>query len=143
MKLVPTTPLAIRVAALCKRKPQTPWSPKEVAVYRRLVKAGFFNDLADLELIEQYYAFQRKRGDCGPNRGCHRRGLSTFLNNAAEELDRANHWREAHPIMKPPRVIIPMPPTPSEPWVAPTDPNEIAAMIRFQREREERKQRQL
>lgn len=107
MNLVPTTDLARRVAALCKRKPTTPWSPKEITVYRRLVKSGFFKDLNDLALIEEYYAFERKKLKRGGD-GFHRRKLGTFLNNAAGELDAATQWREAHPIVKPPRKIIPI-----------------------------------
>lgn len=117
MNLVPTTDLARRVAALCKRKPTTPWSPQEVRVYRRLVKSGFFDDPADLELQEQYYAFERKKPKHGDNRGVHRRDLLTYLNHAPGELDRATEWREAHLIVKPPRKIIPLPPAPSEPFV--------------------------
>lgn len=126
MNLVPTTDLARRVAALCKRKPTTPWSPKEIQVYRRLVKSGFFDNLADLELVEQYYAFERKKGD----RGFHRRKLGTYLNHAADELDAATQWREAHPIVKPPRKVIPMPPAPSEP-LAPLSPEEQAGVGKF------------
>jgi hypothetical protein len=106
--MTPSTDLARRVAALCKRKPTTPWSPREISVYKRLVKSKFFDNLDDLALIEQYYAFERKKGEHGPNRGCHRRDLYTFLFNAASELDRATAWREAHPIVKPPRKIIPI-----------------------------------
>lgn len=112
--MIPTTDLARRVAALCKRKPTTPWSPREVQVYKRLVKSGFFSNLDDLALIEQYYAFERKKPKDGPNRGHHRRGLGTFLNFAAEELDRATLWREEHPLKPAPRKIIPLPPVKDE-----------------------------
>lgn len=110
VSMIPTTDLSRRVAALCRRKPTTPWSPREVQVYKRLFKDGFFDNLDDLALIEQYYAFERKKPAEGPNRGCHRRGLFTFLNNAGEELDRANDWREKHPLKQAPRKIIPLPP---------------------------------
>lgn len=126
MTLLPSTDLAKRVAALCKRKPTTPWSPKEITVYRRLVKSGFFDNLADLELVEQYYAFERKKGD----NGYHRRKLATYLNNAASELDAATDWREKHPIVKPPRVIIQMPPAKSEP-PAPLSPEDEVGVSKF------------
>lgn len=109
--MIPTTDLARRVAALCRRKPTTPWSPREVKVYKSLVKSKFFDNLDDLALIEAYYAFERKKPAEGPNRGCYRRDLYTFLFNAQGELDRATQWREAHPLKQAPRVIIPMPPT--------------------------------
>lgn len=111
MKLVPATDLARRVGALCKRRPGTPWDPKEIRVYKRLVKAGFYKDPDDLLLVEQYYAFQRKKGD----NGFHRRKLYTYLNNAAGELDAARDWRERHPLKPAIRTIIPMPLLPSEP----------------------------
>lgn len=112
MELVPTTDLARRVGALCRRRPDTPWDPKEIRVYKRLVKAGFYANLDNLLLVEQYYAFERKKGD----NGYHRRKLLTYLNNAAGELDAARDWRERHPIKTKPRVIIPYtPPPPNEP----------------------------
>lgn len=129
--MIPQTALAIRVAALCKRKPATPWSLREIAVYKRLVKSGFFDNLDDLALIEQYYAFERKKPSDGPHRGCHRRDLYTFLFNAAAELDRATAWREAHPLKPVPRKIIQMPLIPSEPFLAPTDAESVASLERF------------
>lgn len=132
---VPTTDLARRVAKLVKRRPTTPWSDKEIRQYKKLVKAGCFESLVDLELLEQFYAFEHKRGD----NGIHRRDLYTLLNNWPGELDKATYWRERHPIKQPARKIIPMPPTPSEPFVAPTDPEELAAWARFEEERQRRK----
>lgn len=133
MKCAPTTDLAKRVAALCKRKPTTPWADKEIRAYKHLVKSGFFNDLSDFALIESYYAFERKKGD----KGFYRRDLYTFLFNAAGELDRATAWRELHPVKAAPRKIIPMPPVASEPFVPSAD--EVESMARFAAERELRK----
>jgi hypothetical protein len=102
---IPTTPLARRIAALVKRRPTTPWSDKEIRQYGKLFKAGCFNALADLELLEQFYAFQHKRGDDG----VHRRDLLTLLNHFPGEIDKATGWRERHPLKQPPRKIIPLP----------------------------------
>lgn len=118
---VPTTPLARRIAALVKRRPTTPWSDKEERQYKKLFKAGCFNSLPDLELLEQFYAFQHKRGDDG----IHRRDLLTLLNKWPGELDKATLWRERHPLKPPPRKIIPMPLVKTaETYVPPADPAE-------------------
>jgi hypothetical protein len=102
---IPTTDLARRVAALFRRRLTTPWSDKEIRQYKKLVKAGCFDPLDDLVLIEQFYAFERRKGDDG----IHRRDLCTFLNNFPGELDRATQWRERHPLKPIPRKIIPLP----------------------------------
>lgn len=127
---IPTTPLALRIAVLFRRRPTTPWSDKEYRQYKKLFKAGSFNSLADLELIEQFYAFERKRGD----NGIHRRDLATFLNNFPGELDRATHWRERHPIKQPPRKIIPMPPVQSNEPLPTFAPEEAERIERFQQQ---------
>jgi hypothetical protein len=132
---IPTTPLARRVAALVKRRPTTPWSEREERQYKKLFKAGCFNALADLELLEQFYTFQHKRGDDG----IHRRDLLTLLNNYGGELDKATLWRERHPLKQPPRKIIPLPLIQSEPFVPTSDPSELAALARFEEERLRRK----
>lgn len=44
---------------------------------------------ADLDLIERYYAAERRKDD----KGIHRRDLQTFLNNYPSELDRAHAWK--------------------------------------------------
>jgi hypothetical protein len=66
------------------RKPSTPWSEKEIRRFKTLMIA-----VGDLELIERYYVYQRKREN-----GIHRRDLYTFLNNFSGELDRARAWDE-------------------------------------------------
>lgn len=132
---IPTTPLARRVAALVKRRPTTPWNDRELRQYGKLYKAGCFNALPDLELLEQFYAFQHKRGDDG----IHRRDLLTLLNRWPGEIDKATLWREQHPLKQPPRKIIPMPPAHSEPFVPTSDPAELAALARFEEERQRRK----
>lgn len=97
------------------RKLTTHWSEKEVRQYKKLHKSHCFDDLDDLALLERYYAFERRRGD----NGRHRRDLITLLNNWQGELDRATLWAEQHPLKQKPRVIVPMPPTPSEPYEPP------------------------
>jgi len=97
--MVPTTEPAKRIAALFKRRPTTAWAAKEVLQYKKLVKDGCFEHfLDDLELIERYYVFERRKED----KGIHRRELQTFLNNYQGELDRAKLWdsRFRKPIRK-------------------------------------------
>lgn len=127
---IPTTPLALRIAALVRRRPTTAWSDRELRQFKTLFKAGCFNVLADLELLEQFYAFQHKRGDDG----IHRRDLLTLLNNWPGELDKAAGWRERHPLKQPPRVIIPMPPIQSDEPPLLFTPEEVAGIERFQQQ---------
>lgn len=127
---IPTTPVARRIAALVKRRPTTPWSDRELRQYKTLFKAGCFNALADLELLEQFYAFQHKRGDDG----VHRRDLLTLLNRWPGELDKATLWRERHPLKQPPRVIIPMPPVPSNEPMPLFTPTELEGIEKFQQQ---------
>lgn len=115
MNLVPQTDLARRVAAIVHRKPETPWSEKEIQLYKTLLKGGAFNETA-LKLVERYQAFHRKQRKMGRD-GFHRRGLYTLLRWWGDELDRATEHDELHPVVKPPRVIIQMPPAPSEPFI--------------------------
>lgn len=129
---VPTTDLARRVAALVRRRPTTPWNDREIRQYKKLVKGKCFDALDDLVLLEQFYAFERKRGD----NGIHRRDLLTLLNNYPGEIDKAIGWRERHPTKPVPRTIIPMPLLPSEQPLVVGDPGEIA---RFTAEYEQRK----
>lgn len=89
---VPTSEVAKRIATLFRRKLTTPWPEKEIKAFRKL--NGVFDSLEDLELIERYYASERKKGE----KGHHRRDLYTFINNFHGELDRARAWGErAHP----------------------------------------------
>lgn len=126
MKL-PTTPLARRIAALARRRPTTLWSDKEYDQFRRLYKAGCFNDLNAIALVERFYEAQWKRG----KDGTHRRDLLTILNNWQGENDKANDWASNHPMKPSPRKVIPMPLLPSEPYVAPTDPESVERIERF------------
>jgi len=89
--MIPTTETAQRITILFKRRLNTHWSDKEVKRYRQLVKDKYLTNVDDIDLIERYYVYQRKKGDLG----IHRRDLYTFLNNFAGELDRARAWDEA------------------------------------------------
>lgn len=84
--MTPTTEYAKRIAALFRRRLTTNWSEKEIRQYKKLVKDGYF--IEDLELVERYYVFERRKGDMG----IHRRDLQTFLNNYPGEVDRAKLW---------------------------------------------------
>lgn len=86
--MTPSTEPAQRIAIMFKRRPTTPWNDREIRAYKRLVKDGCFTTLDDLELLERYYVFERRKQD----KGIHRRDLATFLNNYAGELDRAHAW---------------------------------------------------
>jgi hypothetical protein len=90
MSPIPKTETALRIGALFKRKPTTPWSEKELKQYKMLYKAGAFNDVEGLKQIEMYYASERKKKEGG----IHRRDLMTFLNNFFGELDRARAFAE-------------------------------------------------
>lgn len=83
-KRYPTTGPAKRIAALFRRRLTTAWDPEEVKTFKAIGPI----DLADLDVIEAYYARERAKGD-GDNGGKHRRDLKTFLNNFTTELDRA------------------------------------------------------
>src|SRR5205085_852940 len=111
---IPTTDIPKRLCAIMHRRPTTPWSEREYRQYTKLVKVGAFSDTTDLELVERYYIFERKRGE----KGFHRRDLLTLLNNWSGEVDRATDFAERHPIKPPPRKIIPIT-IPSEPYIAP------------------------
>lgn len=105
--LVPTTALARRIAAIVHRKPETPWSEKEIRIFKRLLKAGAFNE-PDLSSVERFQAYSRKRVKMG-GKGYHRRGLYTLLGNWGEEVDHGTEHDELHPLVPPPRKIIPLP----------------------------------
>lgn len=87
--MTPKDDLAQRVATLFSRRLTTPWSEKETRKYKQIV-TNYSSLREDLELIERYYVYQRRKGD----KGIHRRDLFTFLNNFAGELDRAIAWDE-------------------------------------------------
>lgn len=110
---VPTTDLARRIAAIAHRKPITPWSDKELRLYKKLYRDGAFNE-TDLALVERYQAFHRcqlKKGRAA----FHRRGLYTILFNWGDEVDRSTEHDELHPLRPPPRKIIPLPPMAEKP----------------------------
>ncbi len=86
--MIPTTYTAKRISTLFRRRLDTSWSEKEVKQYRRLAKDNLMTP-ENLELLERYYVYQRKKEN-----GIHRRDLYTFLNNFAGELDRAQAWDE-------------------------------------------------
>lgn len=132
---LPTSPAAIRIAHLFRRRLTTQWSEKEARQMRKLNKAHYFDSLDDLALVERYYAFEFRKGD----RGCHRRDLATFVNNYAGEVDRAKGWEETHPAKPKPRKIIPMPPFPSDQPFVPLTGEETAAVARFNAGRAARK----
>lgn len=112
---VPMTDLARRVAAIVRRQERTPWSDKEVQVYKKLYRAGAFNEI-DIAKVERYQTFQRYQLKKG-RPAFHRRGLLQLLNHWGEEVDHGTEHDELHPVIPKPRVIIQMPPRPSEPLV--------------------------
>lgn len=103
----PTTPLALRIASIVHRQPSTPWSDKEIDIYKKLYRAGAFNETA-LALVERYQAFHRYQFKKG-RPAFHRRGLYTLLRHWGDEVDRATDHDEAHPVKTTPRKIIPLP----------------------------------
>jgi hypothetical protein len=86
---LPTTPEAIAVASLFSRRLTTPWGPKEVRIFKQIVKRGILTADA-MERIHAYYEAERAKGE----EGKHRRDLKTFLNNFDGELDRATAFTE-------------------------------------------------
>ena len=80
----PESEAARRIAVLFHRRHETSWSAKEISAFKAI---GDIHH-GDLSLIETYYAQERAKGN-GPDGGCHRRDLGTFLNNFTGELDRA------------------------------------------------------
>ncbi len=87
--MIPITESAKRISTMFGRRITTEWSEKEVRQYKKLVTGyGWITD-ENLDVIERYYVYQRKRDN-----GIHRRDLYTFLNNFSGELDRARAWDE-------------------------------------------------
>lgn len=85
--LTPKSVTSQKISTLFRRRFTTAWSPKEVAVFKRLKAAGAFEDL---DLVIRYTLAERRKGD----KGCHRRDLGTFLNQFTGEVDRAKGWEE-------------------------------------------------
>lgn len=127
---LPSTDHAKRLATIMHRRLSTPWMPKEIKAFRSI---GPIEE-ADMLSLERYY---RKNWPPGKNQNILRRDLYTLLNWFRSEVDRANIWNEAHPDRPAPRVIIPLPPAKSEPFIPSAD--EEASIRRFQKERELRK----
>lgn len=84
-----TAAWADRIATIFHRRLDTPWSAKEIKVFRTLIP---FND-DDLCMIERRYAGERLNKE-----NTLRRDLCTFLNNYRGEVDRALAWCEKHPV---------------------------------------------
>lgn len=102
--LLPTSPFALRLAAIMHRQPKTAWDEKrEIKPFRALSK-HFEED--DLVLVERYY-----RSNWPPRTGHNhlRHDLATLINNWSGECDRARIWCDAHPVKPAPRKIIPLP----------------------------------
>lgn len=76
----PTTEQSKRVADIFHRRHTTPWSEKEIAVYKKIGKI----EPETLATIEAYYKSDEQ---------FLRRDLFTFLNNFAGEVDRAMKWK--------------------------------------------------
>lgn len=88
---LPTTAEALKIAALYRRRPTTPWHPKEIKAFKALSPI----DPSDLDLVIRYEQSEMEKGDLG----WHKRDLGTFLNQFGTELDRAKAW-EAKPLPK-------------------------------------------
>lgn len=128
----PTSQTAKRVGAIMHRRETTRWLPKEIKAFQLLLPI----EESDLASMERYY-----RMNWPPHHGknCLRTDLLTLLNRWTGELDRANIWNEEHPEKPKPRKIIPLPPTAGETYIAPTDAESVAAIARFEEERQRRK----
>lgn len=97
---LPKGPISQRFHALYNRRAGTHWDPKEVKALEALVKQKVFatpEGMADLELVERFYAAQRKRG---PD-GIHRRDLLTCLNRYRGEVDKAKDWEARNKPQRP------------------------------------------
>lgn len=140
MNARPTSEQAKRIATIMHRKLTTAWNAKEIVQFRKLLKAGCFESAEDLANLERYYA---RNWPPDRNKNMLRHDLPTLLNNFQGETDRANAWSERHPAKPVPRKIIPLPPIKSEPFVASTDPADVAQLQRFNEEYAARKARPL
>lgn len=80
---------ADRIATIFHRRLDTPWSAREIKVFRTLIP---FND-DDLCMVERRYAAERLNKE-----NTLRRDILTFLNNFRGEVDRALAWCEKHPV---------------------------------------------
>lgn len=82
---IPTTPHALRLSELFRRKPTTGWTEPEVKAFKAIHPI----DDSDLAAIEAYYS-----ANWPPERDTNvlRHDLKTLLNNWPGEVDRANTW---------------------------------------------------
>lgn len=80
----PTSVEAMFVADLFRRRHSTPWSAKEIRVFRDAVNRGVLT-AENREFLQRYYDAERAKA----GNGIHRRDLATFLNNIDGEIDRA------------------------------------------------------
>lgn len=84
----PTTPQALRVAAIFGRRPTTVWTGDEIEKYRKI---GPIEE-DDLALVEAFYSAP----DDNPDKPLyHRTTLEVFLNNFQGEMDKARKWRRS------------------------------------------------
>lgn len=106
---VPTSPEALAVAALFRRRPETAWSDAEIKSFTAARKAKLLT-VEDMIMIAKYYAAERAKGE----EGRHRRDLGTFLNHAGGELDRATAFAatKQHGAAAKPYNVVPMPAPP-------------------------------
>lgn len=122
--LLPSSPIALRMAAIMHRKSSTPWNlRKEIKPFRALSRAISEEDLA---LVERYYA-----RNWPPRTGVNhlRHDLATLINNWQGEVDRAQIWSEKHPIVAI-RKIIPLPlPAVSDPPLVTDDPAQVEKFL--------------
>ncbi len=89
---LPTTPQAIQISELYRRKLTTPWSANEIRAFRAISPI----DPGELDLVCRYEQSEMAKGETG----WHKRDLQTFLNQFGTELDRARAW-EVKPTSKP------------------------------------------
>lgn len=131
--LYPSSPTAKRFAAIMHRASTTAWNEKKEIRHFRELSPHVQED--DLQMVERYY---KSNWPPKTSKNHLRHDLATLINNWHGEVDRARIWCESHPL-KTERKIIQMPPAKSEPYIAPTDPESIATLARFEEERQRRK----
>lgn len=135
--MIPSSDIAKRVAAIMHRHLSTHWSKREISKFRELAKQHAF---VSLPTVERYYA-----ANWPPRHGKNslRTDLYTVLYNWSGETDRANIWAERNPV-KTVRKVIQMPLQQQEdPYVAPTDPESLALIAKFNITRQLRKKEQM
>jgi hypothetical protein len=84
----PINPMALRIATIFGRQPETAWSEKEIKSFRNQAMTE-----EHVSLVERYYGSERKKRD-----NICRRDLQTLLNNWPGEVDRARTWCQMHPL---------------------------------------------